>query len=142
MNYAIFHKLCDLIQFQVDCAKLHHCVISGLEGKVCFRDPVLIQKPAIKWKTTQLEHAGFKENILNCNANILFQSHLIQWNLNLLNTVAIGTGQISSLKESGHSKRRISLLSSIKCLYWVKLLTKVWASKEHSIPRKFVSKEA
>lgn len=86
VNYAIFHKLCDLIQFQVDCAKLHHCVIS--EGKVCFRDPVLIQKPAIKWKNTQLEHAGFKENILNCNANILFQSHLIQWNLNLLNTVA------------------------------------------------------
>lgn len=141
MNYAIFHKLCDLIQFQVDCAKLHHCVISGLEGKVCFRDPVLIQKPAIKWKNTQLEHAGFKENILNCNANILFQSHLIQWNLNLLNKVARDQSNLF-IKGEGHSKRRISLLSSIKCLYWVKLLTKVWASKEHSIPRKFVSKEA
>lgn len=141
MNYAIFHKLCDLIQFQDDCAKLHHCVISGLEGKVCFRDPVLIQKPAIKWKNTQLEHAGFKENILNCNANILFQSHLIQWNLNLLNKVARDQSNLF-IKGEGHSKRRISLLSSIKCLYWVKLLTKVWASKEHSIPRKFVSKEA
>lgn len=141
MNYAIFHKLCDLIQFQVDCAKLHHCVISGLEGKVCFRDPVLIQKPAIKWKNTQLERAGFKENILNCNANILFQSHLIQWNLNLLNKVARDQSNLF-IKGEGHSKRRISLLSSIKCLYWVKLLTKVWASKEHSIPRKFVSKEA
>lgn len=141
MNYAIFHKLCDLIQFRVDCAKLHHCVISGLEGKVCFRDPVLIQKPAIKWKNTQLEHAGFKENILNCNANILFQSHLIQWNLNLLNKVARDQSNLF-IKGEGHSKRRISLLSSIKCLYWVKLLTKVWASKEHSIPRKFVSKEA
>lgn len=141
MNYAIFHKLCDLIQFQVDCAKLHHCVISGLEGKVCFRDPGLIQKPAIKWKNTQLERAGFKENILNCNANILFQSHLIQWNLNLLNKVARDQSNLF-IKGEGHSKRRISLLSSIKCLYWVKLLTKVWASKEHSIPRKFVSKEA
>lgn len=139
MNYAIFHKLCDLIQFQVDCAKLHHCVIS--EGKVCFRDPVLIQKPAIKWKNTQLEHAGFKENILNCNANILFQSHLIQWNLNLLNKVARDRSNLF-IKGEGHSKRHLSLLSSIKCLYWVKLLTKVWASKEHSIPRKFVSKEA
>lgn len=136
MNYAIFHKLCDLIQFQVDCAKLHHCVISGLEGKVCFRDPVLIQKPAIKWKNTQLEHAEHAEH-----ANILFQSHLIQWNLNLLNKVARDQSNLF-IKGEGHSKRRISLLSSIKCLYWVKLLTKVWASKEHSIPRKFVSKEA
>ena len=33
MNYVIFHELCDRMQFEVDCAKLHHRVISeGLNG--------------------------------------------------------------------------------------------------------------
>ena len=30
MNYAISHELCNWMQFEVDCAKLHHPVISGL----------------------------------------------------------------------------------------------------------------
>ena len=28
VNYAIFRELCDQMRFEVDCAKLHHCVIS------------------------------------------------------------------------------------------------------------------
>ena len=30
VDYVIFHELCDRIQFEVDCAKSHHHVISDL----------------------------------------------------------------------------------------------------------------
>ena len=28
INYKISHGLCDWMQFEINCAKLHHCIIS------------------------------------------------------------------------------------------------------------------
>ena len=33
MNYAIFLKFCDRMQFEVNCAKSHHCVIYQMACK-------------------------------------------------------------------------------------------------------------
>ena len=43
VNNAIFRELCDWMGFEVDCAKLHHRVISeGLSWvRVCIRDMII-----------------------------------------------------------------------------------------------------